>query len=252
MKVFLAGTPPYFQYGYYDELIKKYRPYVLDSMAYLTDWSLSMKPYYGDYILDSGAFTFRERSKSKLNWEDFITQYAEVVIANDIRKFFELDIDNIVGYKQVLKFRDMLEEKTNRPCIPVWHTTRGKDDFVRTCQKYDYIALGGIVGKSSRDPEYKRYREFFPAFISIAHQNKCKIHGLGYTSQEGIRRCRFDSVDSTDWISGMKFGYIWTFNGSRMIKVQSGNGRRLKNAKKTGPFNYEEWCKFQKYAEKYL
>ena len=59
----------------------------------------------------------------------------EFINTYKIDKFFELDIDSVVGYEEVLKLRKKLEHLTEKQCIPVWHTSRGKEDFLKTCGK---------------------------------------------------------------------------------------------------------------------
>ena len=49
--------------------------------------------------------------------------------------------------KKLKKIRTKLEKGTNKKCIPVWHLSRGFDEFIKHTQEYDYIAIGGIVTK---------------------------------------------------------------------------------------------------------
>lgn len=79
-----------------------------------------------------------------------------------------------------------------------------------------------------------------------------KIHGLGYTSLDGIRINHFDSVDSTAWTTGNRFGYLYYFDGKTMQKRDAPKGRRLADPKKAAINNYIEWIKFQQYADKNL
>lgn len=88
----------------------------------------------------------------------------------------------------------------------------------------------------------------FPQMIKEAHKNNCKVHGLGFTSLEWLPKCHFDSVDSTAWTTGNRFGFIYKFNGKTMIKVDCPEGKRLADSRKAALQNYTEWIKFQKYA----
>lgn len=201
-------------------------------------------PSCDSFMLDSGAFTFFSSGKH-VDWNDYIEKYAEFVVRNDIKLFFELDIDVLIGYENVLRLRKKLESLANRKCIPVWHKSRGLDEFVKMCKEYDYVAIGGIVTKEINSKEYK----YFPKLIKIAHDNGAKIHGLGFTSLVGITKYHFDSVDSTAWISGNRFGHIYMFNGKTIIKHDKKEGQRIADTKKLAVHNFNEWVKFAKYAK---
>ena len=116
------------------------------------------------------------------------------------------------------------------------------------CKEYDYVALGGIVAKEIKTDEWK----YLPWFINTAHENECKIHGLGFTSLQSLNVYKFDSVDSTAWTSGNRFGFVYHFNGKTMVKTDCPKGKRLADSKKVALNNYIEWIKFQKYAEENL
>ena len=236
--------------GGFDKAIINYKPYILESFFYADEDTERLIPLFGDFMLDSGAFTFMQDNKNHCNWDEYIERYAAFIVRNNVQKFFELDIDSVVGYEKVKEYRRKLENLTGRQCIPVWHNNRGKDEFIRMCQEYPYVAIGGLVGGNT---EYsKKYWKYFPWFISTAHKNNAKIHALGFTSIEGIKTYHFDSVDSTAWTAGNRFGFIYKFDGKDMKKINCPKGKRLKDSKKIALINYKEWIKFQQYAETHL
>lgn len=217
--------------------------YMLESFYYIQDWQIPYIHRCKDFLLDSGAFTFFSAGKTT-NWEDYVDKYAEFVNKNNISHFFELDIDKLIGYDNVLKLRKRLETKTGKQCIPVWHKFRGKENFLSMCDEYPYVAVGGIASKEINSKEYP----VFTYLINEAHKRGVKIHGLGFTSIEGMKKYSFDSVDSTSWKSGGRFGQLHCFTGSG-IETMSFKSKRAKNYKEIDRNNYNEWVKFQKYAE---
>lgn len=228
-----------------------HRPLVLESFFYCRKNEVVPKllPTLGGFLLDSGAFTFMQ-GKTSVNWDEYTEEYAEWIKAYNIEHFFELDIDSIVGLKKVERLRLRLEQLTGRQPIPVWHKSRGKDYFLSTCKDYKYVAIGGIV---TQEIPRQLYESGFPWFISKAHENGAKIHGLGYTSIEGIHKYHFDSVDSTAWLYGNRGGYLYQFDNKTGLfnKVQTPKGTRLKS-KEAALYNFNEWIKFQQYALKKL
>lgn len=225
---------------------------ILESFYYLmkNPQMIKMVNKFGGFLLDSGAFTFIQGNhKEKIDWENYLEQYAEFINKYDIKLFFELDIDSIVGLKEVERLRDKLEYLTKKKSIPVWHKNRGKDYFIWMCKNYPYVALGGIAIK---EIPLNIFETSFPWFIRIAHENGAKIHGLGYTGITKLKQYHFDSVDSTAWLYGNRSGYIYKFNPQTglMDKIEK-KGFRLKH-KESAFNNFNEWVKFSKYAEENL
>jgi hypothetical protein len=200
----------------------------------------------GHLLLDSGAFTFLVGKQSgAVDWDAYVEEFANYINKHNVQHFFELDIDAIVGLQEVERLRTKLQQLTNKQPIPVWHRNRGKDYYIRMCQEYPYVALGGIAIK---EIPINKFEPMFPWFIKTAHKYGAMIHGLGYTRQQGMHKYHFDSVDSTAWLYGNRGGYIYKFNPTTgFVDKMEGTGRLLARAGAQNNFN--EWIKFCKYAE---
>lgn len=217
----------------------------LSSFFYIKD-SNTIDPHkFSSFLLDSGAFSYmNSQSGHEINWDNYIEEYADYINRNDIELFMELDIDSLVGLKEVERLRNKLERLTGKKSIPVWHKSRGKDYWIETVKNYDYVAIGGIVTREIPPREHK----YFTWFLNEARKYNCKVHGLGYTSLKGLKKYPFYSVDSTSWASGSRFGAVYQFKGNTLITHKKRKGMRVKN-KETNINNFIEWVKFQKYAE---
>lgn len=226
-------------------------PYILESFYYADAETERLIPHMKDFLLDSGAFTFMQNSHTHVNWDDYIERYADFIKRNNVDKYFELDIDSVVGYEKVLEYRKRLELLTNKQPIPVWHTNRGTKEFERSAQEYPYVAIGGLVG-TGKSEYARKYWKYFPWFIKTAHSNGAKLHALGFTSMEGIKQFHFDSVDSTAWTTGNRFGYVYRFTGNDMQKTDVPKGKRLGDTRAVAQHNFDEWVKFQQWAETHL
>ena len=166
MKLFLAGVAPWKETGLYDEAISKYKPYVLESYYYADETTEKLIPYFGDFLLDSGAFTFMSNTAGNVDWVKYMDGYIDFINRNKIDKFFELDVDSVVGYGKVKEMRKYIEQGTGKKVIPVWHKSRGKKEFEKMCEEYDYVAIGGIVSK-----EIKPFRISFPESNSLCNKS---------------------------------------------------------------------------------
>lgn len=252
MKLFLAGVTTFLD-GYLKES-DVIGSYVLESFYYANNKTEKYIPKYKDFLLDSGAYTFFSAKHKNINWEEYVDKYADFINRNKVNHFFELDIDKLIGYENVLLLRERLEKKTGKQCIPVWHKTRGKEEYLKICKDYSYIAVGGLVGAGGAGASAysKEVTKYFPWFIDEAHKNGAKLHALGYTSIEGLKKYNFDSVDSTSWVSGNRFGNIFRFDGAKIEVISRKTGQRLKSAEATIVNNFREWRKYQSYADQVL
>lgn len=246
MKIFLAGT---FGEKKHKEQVKECL-FLLESFYYLQDWQVPLIKSTKDFLLDSGAFTFMQNSKKHVDWDEYIEKYAKFINDHKIEKFFELDIDSVVGYQKVLEYRSNLECLTGKKSIPVWHKSRGITEFLKSCDEYDLVAIGGIASREITQSDYR----FFPSLIKEAHSRSCKIHGLGFTKVDLLPKMHFDSVDSTRW-NCARFGRLEYFDGQTMRAVDKRSaGLRLKGRERCDAigFTLREWTKYQKWAEGHL
>lgn len=170
-----------------------------------------------DYLVDSGAFSFSATgyggSKTNVEWEKYVDSFADFINTWDVRHFFELDIDGIVGLQKVEELRGRLERRTGKQPIPVWHKNRGWKYFERMCDEYQYVSIGGVA----KNPNGPRIVKTFPYFIQYAHKHGCQIHGLGYTDIKNLKNNPFDSTDSTSWNSGSRYGVTFEMRGHALV-----------------------------------
>lgn len=177
---------------------------VLESFFYIDKYTERLIPLCKDFMLDSGAFTFMEGGGGKIDWNDYVCRYADFVKRNNISKYLELDIDSVVGLPRVLELRRLLEKQVGRPCIPVWHRSRGMDNFRKMCDEYNYVAVGGIVSGEIKGDDYR----VFPYLIQEAHKRNARIHGLGFTNSIMLIRqhgCRGTDSERTTFSTDMVF-----------------------------------------------
>ena len=89
MKMFLAGL----EYSYKWLPVEKSK-YTLASYAYIKKDMVELIPKFEMFLLDSGAFTFRKNS-ANVDWNKYLDNYIKFINENDVKYFFELDIDPV-------------------------------------------------------------------------------------------------------------------------------------------------------------
>lgn len=235
MKIYLAGS------GWHKIWMTRgiFDFYRLESFWGISSEEAECISLYDGFLLDSGAFTFMTKGQQGKDIDAYIKDYAGFIKKYNVQRFFELDIDSVIGYPRVLELRKELEQAVGRSCIPVFHLSRGKDAFLQMCEEYKDVAFGGLLTDGIPTKQIARY---LPWFIKQAHDRGCLIHGLGFTMLTELGRCHFDSVDSTAWLSGNRYGYVFRFNGHGFDKQSTPAGSRLKT-------NDVAWHRFSKYAE---
>ena len=214
--------------------------YILESFFYINNFVTKHIPLFKDFLLDSGAFTFMN-TPQKIDYKEYTKNFINFINQNDIKHFFELDIDLLIGYAETLKLRKFIEQETNKKVIPVFHKSRGLKEWEKMCEEYDYVAVGTIG-------EYRTHSEILKHLLKIARKYKTKVHGLGFTSLTKLQEYDFYSVDSTSWNCGNRFGTIYNFTGSRLkVITRPENCRIITN--KVLKHNFSEWVKYSKYAD---
>ena len=222
---------------------------ILESFYYADEWLLKAIPKLKRFLLDSGAFTMFGKGNC-VDFEKYTYDYCEFIKQNKIDLFFEMDIDTVTSVEYAKKLRLIIEKETGKQPIYVWHPIRGLEEFKNACKEYPYVAISG-TGQFDSAWIRKKHNHLY-WFIDYAHSNGCKIHGLGFTKLNLLPKYHFDSVDSTAWLSGNRFGHLWHFNGRSMEKIHKGANQKLKDSKLCAIQNFSEWVKFQEYARKNL
>lgn len=153
-------------------------------------------------LIDSGAFTFQKGNIDMNKLKKYMEEYLHFVKKEHsnslINGFFEMDIDGIIGYDNVLSYREKLFELSDK-IIPVWHKSLGLDEYKRMCREYDYISVSCVNNRDIKPENYKH-------FVKYAHNRGCKIHGLGMTQRKILNKVPFDTVDSSSWQKIVRFG----------------------------------------------
>ncbi len=227
-------------------------PYVLESFFYIQDWQMEYLKSRDLFLLDSGAFSFINTGKV-VDWDMFLDRYVAFIKLHNIKYYFELDIDQIIGVKETRKLRDRLEDQVGWKSIPVWHTIRGLDEWEVLCKNYDYVctSLSGFTDTSRwfRKNKHKPLH----AFLDIAQKHNAKVHGLGFTAIPKLKiHNRLYSIDSTSWLMGARKGQFNLFVNGEIKNTTVPSDKRVESLEKIDRHNFAEWRKFQKYAEKYL
>lgn len=198
-----------------------------------------------EILIDSGAHSFQKGKK--VNWVEYTKEYAEFIQEFDrpnVIGYFEMDVDNVIGYDKVLELRKMLENVSNK-IIPVWHKNRGIEEFKKMCQDYagKIVAITGFKNEDIKDDQYVM-------FLKYARKYDCKVHCLGMTRKKILDKVPFDYVDSSSWLQYAVYGQV--LNKGKVTKAFSKTSREIifeenyKQGMKMQEEYYNKWRKVNK------
>lgn len=199
------------------------------------------------FMLDSGAFTFLTNPNADVSdLDSFVDGYIDFVNRWDIERYIEMDVDSRRSLAEVREWRAQMERETGRDAIPVWHPSRGRECFIRLCEEYDYIGLGGIYDEVS-----PKWFKFFPWFIRQAHMRGCRIHALGFTPTKELATYPFDSLDSRSWLMGsiVASSPQHTFTGTELETVTHEGMERAGDYNEIRRANCRAWIQYARYLE---
>ena len=203
-------------------------------------------PKWKMFLLDSGAFTFMhgiEASSKPVDWDGYLSRYIDFINRNNVQHFFELDVDSIVGYDAVKRMRARLEAETGKQSIPVWHRSRGLDEFKRLCRDYP------ISHRRLRNQAHTAQRvRLYPSFGAV-----CKfLRGAGAWSgvhQKGCSEFRLLQRGQHDMDHTGQFRRLSYFNGTEMVVVRPPKGMIGADYRRRREYSLREWIKYQKYLD---
>lgn len=207
-------------------------------------WGETIRDLSELLMVDSGAHSFQKGAK--VSPEEHTRRYASFIRSFDrpnVVGYFEMDIDNIVGYENVLKLRGVLERECGCPekIIPVWHKNRGIENFKKMCQTHcgRTVAITGFKNEDIRDEQY-------PAFLRYAWSYGCKVHCLGMTRKKILDRVPFDYVDSSSWAQQALYGRVGNRRVSKAFQKES-----IENRDKVFLASYLEGRRMQEHYHHY-
>lgn len=173
-------------------------------------------------FLDSGAF-----SAWSLGVNINISDYCEYIQRNlDILRvedgaLMASVLDGIGDPLQTWRNQLEMEARGVRP-LPCFHYGEDERFLEYYIKNYDYITIGGMVGRSSVALKTWLDRIWSRYLITGSGEAKIKVHAFGITSIPIMKEYPWYSVDSSSWIQSAAFGGIITPQwGSLQISSKS-------------------------------
>lgn len=185
-------------------------------------------------FIDSGAFTFwkikrgltKASGKIKdMTEEEYLNEYIDYINMNEDNIILAAQLDCIPNSKddeEIQRAADVTWEnylymrtKVNNPDIllPVYHIGEDVSNLQRMIDfGCEYVALGGLVGKSKK--QKVEFLDFVFEYIKNSNNPNLMTHAFGMTSKDLLVKYPFTSCDSTSWMIPGNNGQIATDLGT--------------------------------------
>ena len=159
-------------------------------------------PPYPEVFADSGAF-----SAASQGAQIDIADYAAWVKrwAHLLTTYANLDV---IGDADATDRNQKTLEDLGLAPLPVFHTGSDMGHLKKLVERYQYIALGGMV-PFMRFP--KRIMPWLIKCFKLA-QGRAVFHGFGATSWTVVKALPWYSVDSSSWGTGFRYGQVPVFD----------------------------------------
>ncbi len=114
----------------------------------------------------------------------------------------------------------IMEEEHGLHPVPVFHCGEPWDFLVRYCERYPYVALGGMVGQP-----VAAVLPWLVQAVRIGNEHGTRFHGFGQTRHEVLSAVPLYSVDSSSWGSGHRYGTLtmWDDRRVKWVRISTGS-----------------------------
>ncbi len=176
---------------------------------------------YPEVLLDSGAYSAFTRGAT-IN----LDEYVEFIQSKQWDAYASLDVIGDAG--ATLANAERMIEAGLKPVV-AFHHGSPYDVLEAMCQRFDHIALGGLVPIRMRKTVLREHLE--ACFHIIGKHWPVKVHGFGMQQPWALERYPFYSVDATSWMYGHAH--------SRMLMREDADGVWAHQTRRTSRANAE-------------
>lgn len=187
-------------------------PHILESYHYVHGQKYvdTMREQGAKIFLDSGAFSaFYLGVNIDINtYCDYIKRNRDILRVEDGAVMASV-LDGIGDPLKTWQNQLYMEEQGAKP-LPCFHFGEDPRYLEWYIERYEYITIGGLVGKSVKDARIWLDRMWNDYMLDGSGRPRLKVHAFGMTSPELMARYPWFSADSSSWIQAAAFGSIYT------------------------------------------
>lgn len=187
-------------------------PNILESYHYIGSQRIvdQMRADGAKVFLDSGAFSAHTLGVSidLPTYCNYIKQNIDLWRIEDGVVMASV-LDGIGDPLKTYQNQISMEQLGAKP-LPCFHFGEDERYLEWYVQNYDYITLGGMVGRSSKQLSIWLDRMWEKYLTDGSGRPRLKVHAFGITAIPIMQQYPWYSVDSSSWIQSAAFGSIMT------------------------------------------
>jgi hypothetical protein len=150
-------------------------------------------------VLDSGAWSaFTSGVPLKMD------EYVAWCHMHRAGVWWYSNLDDMGSWQRTKANQKIMEDAGLTP-VPVFHTGEPWHVLESYCEQYSRVAVGKIVPYSTRA---RIIVPWLRHVFEIAAKHGTKVHGFGVTNVSLLKLVPFNSVDSSKWTTGHRFGRV--------------------------------------------
>lgn len=195
--------------------------YFLESYAYLQKGKATkqIKKDKVKIFLDSGAYTASTQGKEiDLGaYIEYCHEHADIIempaVLDELATAKGIKENGLTKeiarcVKKTFWNLQEMERRGVKNVLPAYHFLEEEEVLKYYAGNYPYIAIGGLVGKSTKQLLMWLDRIWTNYLLNADGTPKLKVHGFGITSLPAMTRYPWASVDSSTWVQWAAAGMI--------------------------------------------
>lgn len=165
-------------------------------------------------FIDSGAYSAMTKGID-INIDDYIdfinTYEDSIILACQFDVIPDAKTDPETSARKTWENFLYMRERVNNPSklLYVWHSAEDVKWLQQALDlepRIEYMALGGLVGKSVKQRD-EAMKKCFDTIKASKNPNIC-VHAFGMSNRKLLKKYPFTSADSTSWLQPVRFGNI--------------------------------------------
>lgn len=165
-------------------------------------------------FIDSGAYSAMTKG-IEINIDDYIefinTYEDSIILACQWDIIPDKNTDPETSARKTWENFLYMRERVNNPdkLLYVWHSAEDIKWLKQALElkpRIEYMALGGLVGKSVKQRD-EAMKKCFEAIAESSNPDIC-VHAFGMSNRKLLKKYPFTSADSTSWLQPVRFGNI--------------------------------------------
>lgn len=203
----------------FDRLTDNEKRMRLENQFFLESYHYVRKGQYAKRIrndgvklfLDSGAYTAWTKGE-EIDLHEYIdwchANEDIIAMASVLDKLVSRVEDIPEAVKTTFKNLQVMESRGVKNVLPAYHFLENEEVLEYYANNYSYIAIGGLVGKSTKQLLTWLDRIWGLYLVNADGTPKTKVHGFGITALPAMERYPWASVDSSTWVQWSASGMI--------------------------------------------